>query len=113
MSELELITCADSSISGDEADDDIESRETFTDRIIALKDMVPPTTRRRFIDIYNGVSRYTRSGFWIGAKGAYAITVSALFIGVPFALLSADEMFLAEQEKEMKMREMGNEVSFP
>ena len=73
--------------------------------------MVPPTTRRRFSDIYNSVSKYTRSGFWIGAKGAYAITVSALFIGVPFALLSADEMFLAEQEKEMKMREMGNEVS--
>ena len=73
--------------------------------------MVSPTTRRKISDVYDAVSSYTRSGFWLGAKGAYALSVTALFIGVPFSLLFADDMMLAEQEKEMRMREMGSEVS--
>ena len=72
--------------------------------------MISPTARRRISDIYNTVSSYTKSGFWLSAKGAYVLSFSALFIGVPFALLSTDDLMLAEQEKEMKMREMGNEV---
>ena len=82
------------------------------DRVLALKDMVSPTTRRKISDVYNTVSQYTRSGLWIGAKGAYAISVSALFIGIPFSLLFVDDSMMAEQEKEMKMREMGSEVSY-
>lgn len=72
--------------------------------------MVSPTTRRKISDICNTVSSYTRSGLWLGAKGVYALSVTTLFIGVPFSLLVADDMMLAEQEKEMRMREMGNEV---
>ncbi|KAI4154914.1 MAG: hypothetical protein LQ340_001352 [Diploschistes diacapsis] len=106
-------TDTDSSISGDEAEDDLPFEETLTDRVLALKDMVSPTTRRKISDICNTVSSYTRSGLWLGAKGVYALSVTTLFIGVPFSLLVADDMMLAEQEKEMRMREMGNEILTP
>lgn len=101
----------DSSISGDEADDDLPLEESLADRISALKDIVSPTTRRRLNGVYETISNYARSGFWLGAKGAYAISVTALFIGVPFSLLYVDDTMLAEQENQMKAREMGNEVS--
>lgn len=72
--------------------------------------MISPTTRRKISDTYATISSYAKSGFWIGAKGAYAISVSALFVAVPFSLLAVEDIQLAEQEKEMRMREMGNEV---
>jgi hypothetical protein len=73
--------------------------------------MIPPKTRRQISDTYSTVTDYAKSSFWFGAKGAYAISVSVLFVSVPFVYLLVEDMQMAEQEKEIRMREMGNEVS--
>lgn len=72
--------------------------------------MIPPRTRRQISDTYSRVSSYGRSGLWIAAQGAYAISVSALFVSVPFLYLFVEDVQLGEQEKEAKMREMGGEI---
>lgn len=41
----------------------------------------------------------------------WVISTSALILGVPWALAWAEEQQVLEMEKEMKMREMGGEVS--
>ena len=74
--------------------------------------MISPMTRRKISDTYATVSSYAKSGLWLGAKGTYALSVSALLVAVPFSLLVVEDMQLAEQEKEMRMREMGNEVCY-
>ena len=102
----------DSEIS-DASDLDGPLEESLADRIAALKDIIPPTTRRRLGDTYASISSYGKSGFWLAAKSAYAISVSALFISVPFVYLMVEDMQLGEQEKEIKMREMGNEILTP
>ena len=42
----------------------------------------------------------------------WVVSTSALLLGVPYALSIAEEQQVVEMEKEQKMREMGNEVSF-
>lgn len=39
------------------------------------------------------------------------VSTSALLLGVPWALAFAEEQQLVEMEKEMRMREMGSDVS--
>ena len=42
----------------------------------------------------------------------FVVSVSTLFLGVPFALSVVEEGQIMEMEREQRMREMGNEVSF-
>lgn len=48
----------------------------------------------------------------LGGKTLWVLSTSALLLGVPWALAFAEEQQVIEMEKEQKMREMGNEVSF-
>jgi len=51
-----------------------------------------------------------KDGLWLGGKGAWIVSTSALLWGIPFALALVEEQQIAEMEKEQKMREMGNEL---
>jgi len=48
----------------------------------------------------------------MGGKALFVLSTSALLLGVPWALAFAEEQQVIEMEKEMRMREMGSEVSF-
>lgn len=48
----------------------------------------------------------------MGGKALFVLSTSALLLGVPWALAFAEEQQVVEMEKEMRMREMGSEVSF-
>ncbi|MCJ1476716.1 mitochondrial import receptor protein [Lambiella insularis] len=102
-------TDTDSEIS----DDDIPAlpSETLTDRVLALRDMVPPSARRRLANTYDTVKSWSWSGLMLSGKTMWVVSTSALLLGVPFALALVEEQQMAEMEKEQRMREMGNEVS--
>jgi len=99
----------DSEISEDE-EYDLDPSESIFDRIVALKDIIPPTTRRKLADGIETTVAWTKSGLWLGGKTVFILSTSALLIGVPFGLAVAEESQAMEFEKEQKMREMGNEM---
>lgn len=86
------------------------SSETLTERILALRDIVPPAARRRISAGLEMASSYVTSGLWLGGKAMWVLSTSVLLVGVPFALAVGEEQHLAEMEKEQRIRELGNEV---
>ncbi|RXK39196.1 hypothetical protein M231_03553 [Tremella mesenterica] len=101
-------TSSVSSLSDLEDDQDIFN-ETIYDRLIALKDIVPPATR---ISVY---TKYEKSkGIFfkvlngVGTLG-WVISTSALLIGLPLALAIEDEGRIVQQEREMQMQTAGQQ----
>jgi len=86
------------------------SSETLADRFYALRDIVPPTTRGWLHGRYQLGSRLVRTGFTFLGRSAWAISVSALLVGIPFALCWAEEQNMIAMEQEQRMREMGGEL---
>lgn len=82
--------------------------ESLSDRFLALKDIISPSTR---LTISDSVSR-TQAWVKFGAKkvgtGAWILTTTALLVGLPLVLSIEGEGALVAQEKEY----MGQQVSF-
>ncbi len=94
-------TDTDSEVSDDEDDFfDIEN-ETFVERIIALKDILPPQQRTNIVNFANGVTNFATSSVTNTGKFIWVITTSVLLVGTPLALSILSEQQLIEQEKEM------------
>lgn len=98
----------DSEISEDDLPQDLD--ETLTERIYALRDIIPATTRSSLSHFFRTTTSYIKSGFGFGGKALFVLTTSALLLGVPWALAFAEEQQMVEMEKEMRMREMGGEL---
>ncbi|KAK0535331.1 mitochondrial import receptor subunit Tom22 [Tilletia horrida] len=85
----------------DDDDDDDLSKETFLDRLSALKDIVPPQTRR---SISSAVSTTTNLAWFggriVGTLG-WVVTTSALVVALPLMLAVEDEARIMQQEREM------------
>ncbi|KAL7417600.1 putative mitochondrial import receptor subunit tom22 [Mrakia frigida] len=87
-----------------------DEAETLSDRLYALKDMIPPTTR---LSISNKLS-YTAS--WVkwsansAGNVAWVLTTTALMIGLPYALAVEGEAALQAQEKEIYSKEQGQQA---
>src|SRR6266576_329010 len=85
--------------------DDLD--ESFFDRITALKDIVPPTTRHSI------ASNFTNTASWIKRSGklvgnvVWILTTSALLVALPLALSLEDEAKLVAQEKEVMEQQQG------
>jgi import receptor subunit TOM22 len=97
----------------DSDDDDFDEDETVYERIVALKDIVPPKQRGQissfasaaYNTIYSGVSK-TGNLTWI-------LTTSALLLGVPLSLSILAEQQLMELEKEFKLQQGANDILAP
>ncbi|KAG8166274.1 hypothetical protein KVR01_004826 [Diaporthe batatas] len=101
-------TDTDSEISNDSDYD--PSQETLAERISALRDIVPPTTRAWFWNKYQATHRVVKGVIFFAGRSMWSISVSALLIGVPFALCWAEEQQVIAMEQEARMREMGADV---
>ncbi|XMA15364.1 hypothetical protein WAI453_008155 [Rhynchosporium graminicola] len=104
--EDDYYTDTDSEISSDD-EENVADEETFADRLLALRDIVPPTTRSYIAAKVETATSWVKSGLSFSGKGLWVISTSALLLGVPFALAYAEEQQFIEMEKEMKMREAG------
>jgi len=105
-------TDTDSEISSDE-DDDLPTEETLADRLLALKDIIPPATRSYIANTVSKTTYYVKGGLGFGGKALFVLSTSALLLGVPWALAFAEEQQQIDMEKEMRMREMGGEILTP
>ncbi|RDW94748.1 putative mitochondrial receptor complex chain MOM22 [Coleophoma crateriformis] len=110
--EDDYYTDTDSEISTDD-EDEIADDETFADRILALKDIIPPTTRSFIAHQIDTTASWIKSGLLFSGKTLFVVSTSALLLGVPWALAFAEEQQMVEMEKEMKMRESGGELLAP
>ncbi|EKJ79681.1 hypothetical protein NXS19_007424 [Fusarium pseudograminearum] len=86
------------------------SDETLAERLYALRDIVPPTTRSWISGKASTVSNAAWSVLSFSGKGAWVITTSALFFGVPFALSFAEDQQLTAMEQEYNMRQSGSDL---
>lgn len=86
---------------------ELSAEESLFDRIAALVDIVPPTTRHA---ISSRISKTTAavksSGKFLG-NVVWIITTSALLVGLPLALSLEDEAKIVSQEKEMLAQQQG------
>lgn len=96
------------------SDDDLNPThsESLTDRISALRDILPPSTRQRIATTFTTTKSYVIGGLYLTGKAGWILCTSAMLIGVPFGLAWMEEQQVVEMEKEQKMREMGNEVRY-
>ncbi|KAI1772557.1 Tom22-domain-containing protein [Hypoxylon cercidicola] len=106
--EDEDFTDTDSEIST-ESDYD-PTNETLAERLYALRDIIPPTTRNSIASKFNATTGAVKSILSFGGKSLWVLGTSALIIGVPWTLAWAEEQQVIEMEKEMKMREMGGDI---
>lgn len=104
-----LTYLTDSEISTDD-EDNIPEEETIADRLLALRDIIPPTTRSYIAGKVETTTSWFKSGLLFSGKTLWVVSTSALLLGVPWALAFAEEQQMVEMEKEMRMREMGGEV---
>ncbi|KAF3769662.1 Putative mitochondria import translocase TOM22 [Cryphonectria parasitica EP155] len=101
-------TDTDSEISNDSDFD--PTAETLADRLLALRDIIPPTTRSWFYGKYQTTRRVITGVLFFAGRSMWSISVSALLIGVPFALCWAEEQQMIAMEQEMRQREQGQDL---
>jgi import receptor subunit TOM22 len=84
-----------------------EPNETLTDRIIALKDIIPPRTRARIASTTSSIYSFTGSAITYGGKGLWVLATSAFLLGIPYALALGQEQEIMEEEKRQGMMSEG------
>ncbi|PWY73179.1 mitochondrial import translocase, subunit Tom22 [Aspergillus sclerotioniger CBS 115572] len=87
--------------------------ETFYDRLYALKDIVPPSTRRQFTSTVDAVTSFTKSSVLFSGKALWILSTSAFLLGVPWALAYAEEEQYIQMEREQGMIKGANEMLTP
>ncbi|KAJ6261966.1 hypothetical protein Dda_2765 [Drechslerella dactyloides] len=102
----------DSDAASDTSSADLDS-ETLYDRLLALKDIIPPGRRAQLSRSFNGTYSFVSSGLLMGGKTLWVLSTSALMLGVPYVLAWQEEQQLLEMEKEMQMQQNLNEVCAP
>ncbi|KAM5378523.1 hypothetical protein ACJZ2D_004477 [Fusarium nematophilum] len=86
------------------------TEESLAERLYALRDIIPPTTRSWVSSRASAFSSAAWSVLSFSGKASWVITTSALFYGVPFALSFAEDQQLSAMEQEYNMRQTGGEL---
>jgi len=108
-------TDTDSSITEDDEEDEEGSPldETLYERIVALKDMIPPSRRAQIQNSFDWTYGWVSAGLSFGGKSMWILSTSALMLGVPYVLAYTEEQQMLEMEKEMQMQQNVNEMITP
>ncbi|BAO41555.1 Mitochondrial import receptor subunit TOM22 [Kluyveromyces marxianus] len=91
-------------------DEDFYEDETIYERLVALKDIIPPQKRKTISGFYNGTVSTFRSLFSKGGNLLWAVTTSALLLGVPLSLSILAEQQLIEMEKSFDLQKDANDI---
>ncbi len=103
----------DTESESDSDDDDFDEDETIYDRIIALKDIIPPKQRTQVSNIFSSTYSTIHSGVAKAGNLTWILTTSALLLGVPLSLSILAEQQLMELEKEFKLQQGANDILAP
>ncbi|KAH9060482.1 mitochondrial import translocase subunit Tom22 [Lactarius vividus] len=96
-----------SSVSLSSVDSNSPGDESILDRISALKDIVPPTTRHSILSKVSRTASLFKRTTKIAGNVIWVVTTSALLIGLPLALILEDEAKVVAQENEMSAQQQG------
>lgn len=99
----------DSNVSEIASDDGFDANETIYERVVALKDIVPPTTRVKAAERYEQTKDWVYWSLQKAGSVAWIVSTSALLVGLPLALAIEDEARITQQEKEMQMQSQGQQ----
>ncbi|EEQ47052.1 hypothetical protein CAWG_05607 [Candida albicans WO-1] len=99
----------------DESDlDDFDfENETLLERIVALKDIVPPEQRESIYNLSSTIGDLFKSSVQNGGKFLWTLTSSSLLLGVPLALAILSETQLQEMERGMSLEKSAQDVLAP
>lgn len=95
---------------GSDFDDDFDENETFFERVMALKEIIPPKQRQAIVDTYNSTSSLVKTVFAKGGNLTWALTTSALLLGVPLSLSILSEQQLIEMEKTFDLQKGADDL---
>ncbi|KAF9527561.1 mitochondrial outer membrane translocase complex, subunit Tom22 [Crepidotus variabilis] len=98
-------TSSSASLSSVESDASVD--ESFLDRIAALKDIVPPSTRHSISTRVSKTASFFKRSTKLVGNIVWVVTTSALLVGLPLALALEDEAKIVQQEKEMLEQQQG------
>lgn len=94
-----------------EVEDDFDlENETLYERIVALKDIIPPQQRSQIVGLGDLIKSQVSSGLTKGGNLLWTLTSSALLLGVPLSLAILAETQLQEMEKEMSLQQSAQDV---
>jgi len=86
---------------------ELSQDETLYDRLTALVDIVPPTTRHTISTRVSKATSLIKRGGKIVGNIVWVVTTSALLVGLPLALSLEDEAKIVAQEQEMMAQQQG------
>ncbi|KAG8951742.1 mitochondrial import receptor protein [Tulasnella sp. 424] len=84
-----------------------EPQESFTERLSALVDIVPPKTRKSIADKVSATAGFFGKSGKVLGNIVWVVTTSALLIGLPLALSLEDEAKIVAQEREAEGQREG------
>lgn len=86
---------------------DVSVEESLFDRVAALVDIVPPTTRHSISSKISKTASFIKKGGKVAGNIVWIVTTSALLVALPLALSLEDEAKIVAQEKEMLEQQQG------
>ena len=89
---------------------DITVDESFLDRVAALVDIVPPTTRHSIASKVSKTASVVKKTGKVVGNIVWIVTTSALLVVLPLALALEDDSKIAAQEREMMEQQQGAQV---
>lgn len=107
---IPLLTTPESSLSSLSSSASEPPSETLSDRLYALKDIIPPHQRRTLASLSAQSYNWGAWGLGGGLKLTWQICTSTLLLVVPFSLVMMEDQAMAAEEAQFKMREQGSEV---
>lgn len=96
-----------SSVSLSSVGSELDAEESFYDRLTALIDIVPPTTRQKISNRVSKTASVVKTTGKVVGNLIWIVTTSALLVGLPLALSLEDEAKIVAQEKEMLAQQQG------
>ncbi|OJD12052.1 hypothetical protein AJ78_07294 [Emergomyces pasteurianus Ep9510] len=93
--------------------DAFPENESLYERIVALKDIIPPQSRHKISSSISSVTSFARSTISFGGKTLWVLSTSAFLLGVPWALALAEEQQYVQMEREQGMIKGANEMLTP
>ncbi|KAF8555213.1 mitochondrial import translocase, subunit Tom22 [Imleria badia] len=81
--------------------------ESVYDRLFALVDIVPPTTRQSIVTSLSNTTAFIKKTGKVVGNVVWIVTTSALLVGLPLALSLEDEAKIVQQEQEMLAQQQG------
>ncbi|KAI0357422.1 mitochondrial import translocase subunit Tom22 [Trametes cingulata] len=102
-----------SSVSLSSVGSEIDGEESFYERIVALADIIPPTTRQNISNRLGKTAGFLKGTGKVVGNLVWIVTTSALLVGLPLALVLEDEAKIVQQEKEMLAQQQGAQMLAP